>query len=211
MKITTKAWHWALLSGGMFVFLTALMKLGLLKDVDQYVLLSMRQSTNFAEPAGPVWFQESVKEITVLGSYTVLVILSVIMLVALIVLREHKKAIYLFSALIIGSAISSSLKLALSRPRPDLVPQLDVVFTNSYPSAHAMVSMFAWLLFALLLSSLAKTARLINPLIICALLVSLMVGVSRIYLGVHWPSDVVAGWAAGVCWTCICATIWQRC
>src|SRR5690606_27920076 len=86
------------------------------------------------------------------------------------------------------------------RPRPDLVPQLDIVHTASFPSGHAMVTTVAYLTLAALVIRFFEDLRVRIYVVSVAIFISVVVGISRIYLGVHWPSDVVAGWALGVAW-----------
>jgi undecaprenyl-diphosphatase len=92
------------------------------------------------------------------------------------------------------------LKLAFGRPRPDLVPALAEVYTLSFPSGHAMVSAAVYLTFATQLSSLHHDIVVRGYLISCTLIIVALIGASRVYLGVHYPTDVLAGWALGAAW-----------
>ena len=96
------------------------------------------------------------------------------------------------------------LKLAFVRGRPDLVEHLDRTFTSSFPSAHAMVGMLAWLTLAAVLVRFVAHDRTRTLVVAGAVLLSVLIGASRVYLGVHWPSDVIAGWSAGLAWASGC-------
>ena len=103
-----------------------------------------------------------------------------------------------------GTALSSLLKLGFARPRPDLVPHAVEVYTASFPSGHAMLSAVTYLTLAALLARVQPRRRLRIYVLALAVLTSLLVGASRVYLGVHWPSDVAAGWCVGAAWALLC-------
>ena len=123
---------------------------------------------------------------------------------ALAVAGKRAAIAFLLLAIASGSVLSTTLKLLFSRSRPDLVEQLDRTFTSSFPSAHAMVSMLAWLTLAAVLTRFVDSPRLRAFIVAAAAALSLLIGSSRVYLGVHWPSDVIAGWLAGLCWASVC-------
>ena len=100
--------------------------------------------------------------------------------------------------------LSTALKLVFVRGRPDLVEHLDRTFSSSFPSAHAMVSMLAWLTLAAVLVRFVAHDRTRTLVVAGAVVLSVLIGASRVYLGVHWPSDVLAGWSAGLAWASAC-------
>src|SRR5207302_4145258 len=103
-----------------------------------------------------------------------------------------------------GFLISGLLKNHYERPRPAVVPHLSYVYSSSFPSGHSMLSAVIYLTLGSLLARLAERRRLKIYCVAVAMLLTFLVGVSRVYLGVHYPTDVLAGWAAGLAWAVLC-------
>jgi undecaprenyl-diphosphatase len=112
-------------------------------------------------------------------------------------------ALFVLAAVGGGQLVSTLLKLGIDRPRPDLVPHLMLETSRSFPSGHAMMSAVTYLTLGSLLARIVKERRLKIFFLTVAVLLTFVVGVSRVYLGVHWPSDVLAGWCAGFAWAMI--------
>ena len=126
--------------------------------------------------------------------------------------RRFRTALFVAVAVGGGQALSSVLKLDVDRPRPELVSHLVTETSLSFPSGHAMLSAVTYLTLGALAARFlpGKVTRIY--VLVLAVLVTLLVGTSRIYLGVHWPSDVLGGWCAGFAWAMICwlaAHVWQ--
>ncbi|WP_028032588.1 phosphatase PAP2 family protein [Chelativorans sp. J32] len=187
---------------GLYIFLAMASEMaeGELREWDEHFFLAFRNPANTADPLGPPWLEEAALEITALGGYTLIVLALAIVVGLLIVTNRYGPALYAILSVGTGSLASFLFKQFYDRPRPDLVPQLDIVHTASFPSGHAMVTTVAYLTLAALVIRFFEDLRVRIYVVSVAIFISVVVGISRIYLGVHWPSDVVAGWALGVAW-----------
>ncbi|RYD65597.1 MAG: phosphatase PAP2 family protein, partial [Verrucomicrobiaceae bacterium] len=127
-----------------------------------------------------------------------------------LILRKPRIAALIAAATSVGSFLTSLLKQGFDRPRPDLVPHGTAVTNASFPSGHSMMAAVVYLTLGILLARTQKSRPLRIYIIALSVIVTLLVGVSRVYLGVHWPSDVVAGWTVGAAWALIFAAIAVR-
>ena len=168
--------------------------------VDRGIVLALRDSAEPNDPIGPLWLEEVARDVTALGGVAVLGLASLAVLGYLLLRRAYTNAIVVAIAVVGAQLASSLLKVGFGRPRPDLVPHLAEVYTASFPSGHAMVSTAVYLTFATQLASLHRDIVIRGYLIATALALVTVIGASRVYLGVHWPTDVLAGWAAGGAW-----------
>ncbi|WP_287303343.1 phosphatase PAP2 family protein, partial [Mesorhizobium sp.] len=125
-------------------------------------------------------------------------------IVYLLLIHKPGAAFLVFVAVAGGQALSSTLKLGIDRPRPDLVSHLADVATLSFPSGHAMLSAVTYLTLGSMASRFLPGRTTQIYVLGLAVLTTLLVGISRVYLGVHWPSDVLAGWCAGFAWAMLC-------
>lgn len=180
------------------------------RALDAQILLSFRVPGSTGNPIGPSWLEEAVRDVTALGSVVVLVLVTVGAIFYLMLIGRFREAIMVFVAVGGGQLLSSLLKLGIDRPRPDLVPHLVEVQTLSFPSGHAMMAAVTYLTLGAMLAGIAPGRMTRAYLLGVAVLITLMVGVSRIYLGVHWPSDVLAGWCAGFAWSALCWLVARR-
>jgi undecaprenyl-diphosphatase len=177
------------------------------QHLDQRILLAMRTDTDPTDPIGPIWVEELARDVTALGSMGFVTFLTLASAGFLALQGKRHPALYLIVAVSTGTAISLALKSIFDRPRPDLVPHAQAVYTSSFPSGHTMLSTLAFFTVAAILAS-AQTNRRLKAYLLClAAFLSLAVGLTRIYLGVHWPTDVLAGWTAGAAWALLCWTI----
>src|SRR5690606_34253779 len=122
----------------------------------------------------------------------------------LLVDRKPGAAVLILASVGGGTILSSLLKNAFARPRPELVAHLVDVQTSSFPSGHAMLSAVTFLTIGALLAKVQPLVRTRIYLISVAILLTFLVGASRVYLGVHYPTDVLAGWSAGAAWVAGC-------
>ncbi len=171
---------------------------------DERVILSMRSASDLSDPVGPKWVEELGRDITALGSIGVLTILTLSGAGFLLLSRRYGTALLVIAAVGGGMLVSHVLKIGFDRPRPDLVPHHTQVYTASFPSGHATHSAVTYLTMGALLARIHRRKRLKIYFLSLALAVTLAVGISRVYLGVHWPSDVLGGWALGCSWALLC-------
>lgn len=193
-----------------FGVLAVLVMMGTGGDIDRDLLLEFRPDGPDGPPFGPEWFREAVAEFTALGGYTILSTVVFIVSVTLLTLGKRAAVLYLLASVFTGSIVSTVAKLIFNRSRPDLVGHLDTTFTSSFPSGHAMVSAFAWLTLAAIAVRFVENEATRVVIVAFAVGLSLLIGISRVYLGVHWPSDVLAGWLFGGAWAGICWLIANR-
>ncbi|MBJ7551393.1 phosphatase PAP2 family protein [Marinomonas ostreistagni] len=149
---------------------------------------------------GPHWLPVIVRDITALGSNWVLLYIMVSLSAILWFSQQRLEATKILMMTVGGVVLSMGLKYVFERPRPDLVPHLIEVYSPSFPSGHASMSMICFLGMAVVLSHGWAFARARRIFILIAIVSAVLVGVSRIMLGVHWPTDVIAGWAIGALW-----------
>lgn len=172
--------------------------------LDSAILLALRNPQDLANPIGPSWLEEAARDFTGLGGYAILTFLTAATIIYLLMAGKRAAALLVFVSVIGGTLLSTGLKIGFERPRPDLVPHAARVYTASFPSGHAMLSAVTYLTLGALLARVEKSRRISAFLMGLAIVVTLLVGASRVYLGVHWPSDVVAGWAIGAAWASLC-------
>lgn len=177
------------------------------RAIDEQLLLALRTPGDLAEPIGPDWVEEMGRDFTALGSLGVLTLLTLFAAGFLLIRGERRTFWLLLAAVTGGVAISSLLKHVINRPRPDLVPHETLVHTASFPSGHSMMAAATYLTLALLMMQIDPRRRVRAYFIGVAMLLTVLVGVTRVYLGVHWPSDVLAGWGFGSLWALLCWTL----
>jgi undecaprenyl-diphosphatase len=177
---------------------------GASREFDRRVLLALRSRGDPADPLGPRWMEEMARDFTGLGGVGILGLITAASVVYLLMMRKRRAAAFLAVAVGGGILLSTLFKAGFDRPRPDLVSHLSLVYTASFPSGHSMMSAVAYLTLGALLARLHKGRAVQVFIVAVAILITLLVGASRVYLGVHWPTDVLAGWAAGAAWACMC-------
>lgn len=177
---------------------------------DRWILLALREPGDLSRPIGSPWVRAAFLDLTALGGTTVLTLFTIIAAGYLLAARKRLNALLLVASIGLGAIVCTLLKHLFARPRPDLVAHLVDVSSASFPSGHAMNSAVTYLTLGVLLARLepdrCKTAYLLGA----AILLTLLVGASRVYLGVHWPTDVLAGWAVGGCWALLCWAIGMK-
>ena len=174
------------------------------RSIDETLLLAMRSRSDLADPVGPRWFEETARDFTALGGSPVLLALVAATTIYLLLARRRRAALFVLVATGGGQLLSSGFKAVFQRPRPALVPHGVFVYSASFPSGHAMMSAVTYLTLGALLARLHRPPALKAFCLGLAAVLTLVVGASRVYLGVHWPTDVLAGWAAGSVWASAC-------
>jgi undecaprenyl-diphosphatase len=173
-------------------------------DFDRIILLSMRNANDLSDPVGPRWVEEIGRDFTALGGNAILTLLTLAVVGFLILEGKRRVALVLVVATLGALSVSTLLKHSIDRDRPTLVPHGSVVYTASFPSGHSMLAASTYLTMAALLVRVHRNRRIKAYILLVAIVTTLLVGVSRVYLGVHWPTDVLAGWTAGAGWALLC-------
>lgn len=196
----------------MFIGAALLLGFGMLADevvegdtqrLDMAVLMALRTPGNPADLIGPPWVEEMGRDITALGSYAFIIIVVAAALGYLLLVRKFGLALLMVAAVAGGMLLSNLLKSGFDRPRPD-IDHAARVFTASFPSGHATLAAVTFLTLGALLTRVNADRRVKLYFIAVAVLLTLIVGLSRVYLGVHYPSDVLAGWCIGSAWAALC-------
>lgn len=180
--------------------------------LDKKLLLMLRNPADLADPIGPQWLEEMMRDFTALGGVGVLVLLVCCVAGFVALTGRRRTALLVIAAIGSGLLLSSLLKYGFSRPRPDLVPHGARVYTSSFPSGHSTMSAIVYLTLGALLARTQRSGVVKVFVMGVAAMVTLLVGVSRVYLGVHWPTDVLAGWVIGSAWALLSwlAMLWLQ-
>jgi undecaprenyl-diphosphatase len=177
------------------------------KAIDETIILWFRQPGEPKTPIGPFWVAEFARDVTALGGTGVLVVVTVAVAGYLWLDRRFGAMWLVVLSTLSGTGVTYALKSTFNRPRPELVPHLAETLTSSFPSGHSMLSAVVYLTLGALLAQFARRKRLKAYVLTFAVLLTGLVGFTRVYLGVHYPTDVVAGWAAGLAWAILCLLI----
>ncbi len=171
---------------------------------DRNVMLAFRKSAKPDIPLGPAWLQEAARDITSLGSVTVLGMATLAVAGFLFLAHKPAAAWLMLIAVFGGVALNDVLKFAFARPRPDFVTHMARVFTTSFPSGHATLSAITYLTIGALLARTYPSFETSFYFMSLAAFLTVLIGVSRIYLGVHYPTDILGGWSIGAAWAVAC-------
>jgi len=174
---------------------------------DEWLIIALRTPGDPADPIGPKWLEEMMRDFTAMGSTGVLTLMVLTIAGFLAMTRKAFAALLVLASVAGGVFIGQTMKWAYARPRPDLVPHGAEVFTASFPSGHSMMSAVVYLTLGALLARTQTDRAVKTYILVIAVILTVLVGVSRVYLGVHWPTDVLAGWALGGVWALICLLV----
>lgn len=171
---------------------------------DKRMLAALRDPAHPSQPIGPAWLLNGALDITALGSATVLGLVVFAVSGFLVLQGMWRMGTFVLLACSGAWFINAALKQLFQRPRPDVVPHLREVMTMSFPSGHALTSAVVYLTLGALLMRVATRPIAKWYCMGLAMLATFLVGASRVYLGVHYPTDVVAGWLVGLSWALLC-------
>jgi undecaprenyl-diphosphatase len=181
--------------------------------LDRGLLLALRQPGDPSQLIGPKWLHIAATDLTGLGSISILAVIVLLIAGLFVGVGKRPEALLLMASAGGGVALSSVLKLVFDRPRPDLALHAVEVVNSSFPSGHAMLSAVVFLTLGVLCAKFTSQRRLKVYALGAGVFLTVLVGLTRIYLGVHYPTDVLAGWCGGAAWASVCwlgASAWER-
>lgn len=175
---------------------------------DHGILLALRDAPN--DPIGPPWFEAAVMHISGLGSGAVATLI-VLIAVGYMLLANHWR----YALLMLSTSLGTGLVMHLSkgffeRPRPSIVTHIDPPGGLSFPSGHSMISAAMYMTLAVVIARTLPRRRLRIYVVAVGALLAFLIGLSRVYLGVHYPTDVLAGWTLGLAWALLCGIIARK-
>jgi undecaprenyl-diphosphatase len=196
---------WGALAAGplVFAFIAGEVKEGGTLAFDRDLLLAMRRPGDLSLKGSPP-VQEAARDVTALGGTLVITLLTASTAGFLALDGKRRMAGFLCLSILTGAIASNILKNAFHRQRPQLVPHAMYAASGSFPSGHSMLSALTYLTIGALLARSHARKRIKVYCLFLAVLLTFSIGVSRVYLGVHWPTDVLAGWTAGAVWALLC-------
>jgi undecaprenyl-diphosphatase len=175
------------------------------QELDEAILLALRAAPD--DPVGPYEVEAGVMHLSALGSG---VVTTLIVLVATVffALAGHWRYASLMVACSVGcGVIMSLLKGLFERARPTVVTHIDPPGGLSFPSGHSSISAALYLTLAVLIARTLQQRKLRIYVVCVGVMMMVLVGFTRVYLGVHYPTDVLAGWTLGLTWALICGTV----
>ena len=184
---------------GLMVFwiVVSLLSHGHLAEVDDGLIRLLHKTSNLSDPIGPDWFKGAMRDVTALGSNTILAIITLGASTLLLLMKRVGPAILLTTSMVVAAILNSGLKMAFARAPPPYLSSSVNVETASFPSSHAMLSTVLYILLAAIAAREFVDRRVGTAIMLMGAGVAVAVGASRVYLGAHWPSDVLAGWLLG--------------
>jgi undecaprenyl-diphosphatase len=174
------------------------------QQFDEWAVRALRRADDPATPIGPTFLHEIGRDLTALGGVFVCTLVTLGVCGYLLMIRKYHAMWLVVGATLGGLLISTILKHSFGRERPDIVPHLSHVYTSSFPSGHAMLSAVVYLTLGVMLARLVPNRAAKIYFLSMAILLSFLIGISRVYMGVHYPTDVLAGWTAGCVWATLC-------
>ena len=173
------------------------------QDFDHAILRAMRDSEDPSDPWGPGWLEGAAKDLTAMGNYAPMFVVLFSTVAYFLLMRQWGRAVLVSATVLLGFALTHLLKAFIGRERPEIVPHLVDVTTKSFPSGHAMMSAVMYLTIGALLAQAEDRLRAKLYIMGLAIALTLAIGATRVYLGVHYPTDVLAGWSLGTAWAAL--------
>ncbi|MEO6052448.1 MAG: phosphatase PAP2 family protein [Chthoniobacterales bacterium] len=189
-----------------FIVLTHHVVGGTQHETEAKIMRMMRVPGDLSQPIGPRWLKMASLDITALGSVPVLMIVTFLVVGYMLLEQKFATACLILFSTSGGAFLGMFLKYIINRDRPNIVPHLAEVSGQSYPSGHSMLSSVVYLTLAVVLAQTVVNRRSKIYIIAAAILITLLVGITRVFIGVHYPTDVLAGWSAGTVWALM---VWQ--
>jgi undecaprenyl-diphosphatase len=180
---------------------------------DEAFLRGLRSPVDLSVPRGPTWAKDMMRDISALGSGVVLTLGVLGVVIYLVLEQRRRSAVAVALTCLGGVGLDLLLKSIAERPRPTIVPHLTDVTTTSFPSGHTLLSAIIYLSVGTTVALRARSRSIAAFAIGFPALLTILVGFSRVYLGVHYPTDVLASWSAGLAWTLLCVAgqkAWDR-
>lgn len=192
--------------GGVWIFVETADEVfeGTTQSFDDRILRACRNPNDITDPIGPEWLEEAMRDFTAIGGVAVLTLMVIAVLVYMLAARKFAAFWLILAATGGGILLGSVLKGSFARPRPTIVPHLSHIMTTSFPSGHSMQSAIIYLTLGAMVAKLSPGRKTKVYVMVVALGLIFLVGISRVYLGVHYPTDVLAGWTAGMVWALVC-------
>jgi undecaprenyl-diphosphatase len=193
--------------GWLFLALAALAGRATATDFDVALLRLLRSDAAGIDPIGPRWLEAAFVNISALGSGAVATLIVLLVLGFLLLARKPRLAALVVACGVGSAVVTDWLKTFYERGRPNVVGVIQPAGGLSFPSGHAMVSVALYLTLGVLIAGSLEQRRLRVYVVAAAALLALLIGFSRVYLGVHYPTDVLAGWTVGLALALICGLI----
>jgi undecaprenyl-diphosphatase len=209
-KLERREITWLLLGLGVCLLLFGFISLagevmeGDTEALDTQILLALRSATDPSRPIGPSWVEYAMLDLTAIGGPTVITLVVCVVVGFLYLQRLYHSAIVVLITSVSGELVNIALKAAFARPRPTIVPHLRDVVSASFPSGHAMESAIIYLTLAAMLMRIAERRITKVYCLAVAAALTFLIGLSRVVLGVHYPTDVIGGWIIGFMWASLC-------
>ena len=194
----------------LFIYLAGEVTEGDTLAFDTRMLRALRSPTDPSRPLGPAWLETALLDLTAIGGPMVLGLVVVVVLGFLVLQTRYRTALFIATTAMTGELLDTVMKHAFNRPRPSIVAPLRDTFSTSFPSGHAMESAIVYLTLGAILMRVADSRLTKLYILSVAVLLTGLVGISRVYLGVHYPTDVIGGWIIGFVWASLCWLVSQR-